>query len=204
MKTRIRTILALAAMSLCFAGSAYAVPVTYTFSGNAGGYVNSVSDPFSGAFTFVVNGDTTAINTSGAPFFKLSNVNGTFTRGSFSATLTGVTVESNANPAFENIDFYNTTFLNGLGMSDPALNGYNLSTSIGPITVTTLSPAGSFLTPTFAGGGFTTTGSDTVFFTSNDSLTFTASTASVPEPSAVLLLGLGLVGIVIMRKRIRT
>ncbi len=196
-----RTIVAAGTLILASAGGALATPVTYTFSGTAGGYAcvtctGSDNTNFSGSFSLVVTADTSAIDTSGNPYFKLLNVDATFTDGSFSAVLTGVTVESNADPSFHNINFFNNTFLNGLGFTDAALTGYDLSTSIGPIT-----DSGSNLTPTFDGGFFTTTGSNQVYFTSNSSLTFQADVQSVPEPSAVALFATGLLAFGMIRRR---
>src|SRR5271170_3466181 len=120
MNSPARMILAATAMGLGMAGPAHALPVTYTFSGDADGTVCTVCDgsdntPFLGPFTFVVTADTTTVDTTGAPYYRLNDVDGLFTQGSFSATFTGVTIVANADPAFENIDFYNSTFDNGLG-----------------------------------------------------------------------------------------
>ena len=206
-----------AAMGLGLAASANAATITFTFSGNAGGETCVLctgaqptpwsSDPTTipfGDFTFVVTADTASI-TGGADFKFLSNVSGTFTRGSYAATLTGVTVESS--PTFSNIDFYASDFLNGLGMSHPALGGYTLSSSIGPLNDT---DSGASLTPTFGfgsplsfGAGFATLSGERVFLTSNRDLTFqaTLADATVPEPGTITLVGLGLVA---LRRRRRT
>jgi hypothetical protein len=126
-------VLAAAAIGISQIGTAQATPVTYTFSGNGGGTAGG--NAFTGPFSFVFTTVTSAIDTSGAPFFRLDNVSGTFTEGAFSATLTpAVTIVATADPATPRINFFNTTFDNGLGFEDPALTGYDLSTSIGPIT----------------------------------------------------------------------
>jgi hypothetical protein len=196
----LRTAVVVAAIGLGTSASASAAPITYTFSGTVDGFTcvactGSDNTPLpGGAFTFVVTGDTTAINNSD-PFFTLHNLDGTFTQGLFSATLTGVTVESN--DSLDLINFYNSSFLNGLGMSNPALSGYQLSTSIGPLNVT---DPGAGPNSTFSGGFFTTTGTEQVQFTSSDSLTFSSASA-VPEPATISLVAIGLASLRYSRRK---
>src|SRR5579864_344502 len=116
-------------------GRAHATAVTYTFSGSGGGSVDG--NDFNGAFTFVFTGDTTAIDTSGAPFYRYDNIGGTFSEGSTTVTLAPtVTIVATADSATPRINFFNQNFNNGLGINDPSLATYALSTSFGPLTVT--------------------------------------------------------------------
>jgi PEP-CTERM motif len=200
-----RTIMAAAALAFGLVGRAYATPITYTFSGSAGGYTCTVCDgsdntSFSGNFSLAISADTSAVDTSGPPYSRLNGVSGAFADGSVNVTLTGVTIVVNGDPAFENVNFFSSDFADGLGLQNQAaLNGYQLLTSVGPITAT-----GGDLSPTFGGGYFTTSGAERVYLTNNDSLTFAADLVqSVPEPASLSLFAasLAFIGILGLRRR---
>jgi hypothetical protein len=177
---------------------ASAVPVAYTFTGVASGTGTGATPNFTDeSFTLTLTGDTDDIDTSAAPFYYLHNLGGTFSVGAFSADLDpSVTLVGSADPSLELINFFSADVANGLGLHNAALNGYDLSFSIGP-----LSDDG--LTPTLNGGSFALVGGGTLQFTGNTSLTFTAAVrrADVPEPITLSLFAAGIAGIGAMRRR---
>jgi hypothetical protein len=181
-----------AAFCLTSVSTSRASPVTYTFDGTGGVTLDMVAlgDPTTGIDTFsvVFTGDTSAIDGSGAPYYRYNNITGIFSDSSVSEAITA-TIVVDSDPAYERVNFYNSSFDNGLGLMDiAALNGYQLNTSVGPVT-------GS-LNPTLDSGTFSTAGGD-LQFVSSDSLSFTASVSSTPLPATLPLLasGLGAMGL---------
>jgi hypothetical protein len=184
-RTYLKSAIGTAALILVQISTSNASPVTYTFDGT--GTVTLGGVALGNTFSLVFTGDTSIIDGSDNPYFKNTNLTGLFTDGGVSETITA-TVESNS--SFGNIDFYDSTYTNGLGLQDNAtakgLAGYDLSTSIGPV----LGPPED-LTPTFGGGVFTTADGD-LQFTASDTLSFTADVSSTPLPGALPLFGTGL------------
>lgn len=176
--------------------AAAADPITFTFSGT--GTISENGDTtLSGPFSFVFTADTTAVTsyTSGSPldtYYKLANVSGTFTDGSFSATL-APSVSIVENQTEERINFYNAAFNNGLGLiaASSAFSGYTLASTFGPLSV----PGGVNLfnnTIGVPGSSFALSGGGTIDIIADDTLTFSSSVSAVPESGTYALLAAGL------------
>jgi hypothetical protein len=182
------------------AREANATPINYTFTGIGTGDIGTTA--FSGAFTFVFNGNTTGITSGGGETFNEA-LGGTFSGGGFSGTLlSNNAVIVNNDPAFPRLSFFNSTFDNGGTLQNSVFTPYLLATSLGPVTVTT----GPDLLPTLnlLGDGFGTTGGGpTIELLSISSLTFTATTAAVPEPASLTIFGASLAAYGFIRRRRR-
>jgi hypothetical protein len=211
MKMPFRFAAAIAAIGLAAAAPAHALPATYTFSGIASGTLfdaaGAPTDFVDQLFTIVLTGDTADVqpDVPDDGFYRLFGLGGSFSEGAFNAMLSpSVAIVANANAGFDTINFFNGTFDNGLGFwLHPALDGYDLTTSIGPLTVPSAEAPLGFLSPTLnvLGHGFALEGGGAVEFTANSSLTFTARVGRVPEPATTALVLAGVAGLVLARRR---
>jgi hypothetical protein len=177
-------------LGLVQVSAATASPVTYTFDGTGAVTLNSVS--LGDTFSIVFTGDTSPIDSSGNPLFRYDSIVGTFTDGSVTESMTA-TLVANADPTQGGrINFFNSTFDNGLGLIASALIGYDLSTSIGPISGT--------LNPTLGSGSFATA-DGSLQFTGLNSLSFTAAVTPIPAALPLFASGLGALALLGWRRK---
>jgi hypothetical protein len=177
-------------LGLVQVSAATASPVTYTFDGTGAVTLSGVS--LGDTFSIVFTGDTSAIDSSGNPLFRYDNIAGIFTDGTVTESITA-TLIANADPTQGGrINFFNSTFDNGLGLIATALIGYDLSMSIGPISGT--------LNPTLGSGSFATADGN-LQFTGLDSLSFTAAVTPLPAALPLFATGLGALGLLGWRSK---
>jgi hypothetical protein len=190
------------------AGSALAVPITYTETATVTGTLGATA--FTNALvTVTLSSNTSTITAGPAPFTSLlinpgsATVNvaglGTFTftgpievLSTFNDVVTlggsGVLIAQLDNPA-------GTSVTGILGQQNPAFLGYNLQGPFGPFT-----SAGGALSGSDPSALFPTTGGLLRLTSPLSTATFTA-TGGVPEPTSILLLGTGLLGLISLRRR---
>jgi hypothetical protein len=164
------------------ARSAVADMVTYTLTADASGSLGG-ADFADSLVTLTFVGDTSSVTNPSSGIFRNPVGTATVTIGGTTATLTApVDVFVNQTDDTAGIE----TFARILTIQNSALAGYDLTTSIGPLTGT----AGGDLNNNFgtSGGSLNITS-----FEGTGTFQATVSTA-VPEPASLLLMGLGITG----------
>lgn len=195
LRNKLFCLAALGALSLLPSRSARADQFSYVFTGVGDGMLNGQMYT-NVSFTLSFMEDTSTLDNRGGGYYSYDNITGTLVAGNDTFIVPNVTLEVNGNAGFQNVDFYDSTFTNGLGLALVTPVGYDLTTNLFvPVT-------GLDLTPTYGGGSFLTSGGDTIQITGNESLGFSATDLSAtPEPSSLLLLAAGLPGLAMLRRR---
>ncbi len=160
------------------------------------------------AFSVTFVEDTTAVTQAGGYDYDNPAGDGTFTEGTYTATINNANIIVNGNGdtgmgSYYTVFLFNSDFGSSIGISeDPVLAGYGLVT---PITTGSIPSSSTYPNPNIGAYqdalGFTTSSGATIEFTSLDSLDFTASVPSaVPEPSMLWFILPALVAFVLLRR----
>jgi hypothetical protein len=186
---------AVSAIVVAATTSVGAQPITFTFTGTGTGSLASQAFRIT-PFTVTINTDVSALtNYPGSPTtLAYLGLGGSIDLGALGVASFTDPLYVFLNPNGPTVGFGTMTNFDLIDIIDPALAGYGLATSFGPIT----SP-GSYMNSQFTNvatslGGLT--------FSNIGDPTFQAQVGStVPEPGTVLLVASGLVAVGVLRRR---
>lgn len=166
--------------ALLGAAPAFAIPITYTEQAVASGSLDGVA--FTDAAVVLTMTNDTANVTGSAPVFTNFGTSTVSVAGGAPETFTNTT------HVFSNQGVTTVGFTEALDILDDvnaSFATYDLTTAIGPIVGTPLFDTGH---------SFDTNSGAFILSSVSGNVTFTATLAAVPEPSALALLAVGLAG----------
>jgi hypothetical protein len=178
--------------TLFSAGFARAGSLTYTDSATITGSLNG--NPFDSIVTLSLTGDTSAITPDGGTTFLLAGtLKGNIASLGTNFIVTDVVSAIASSVLIDIAGFQDETIGGLIYTNNNGFFDYDLSTTIGPLTGSTL----------FQSGVSIGTDHGALIFNSVDgnSSTFTAAASGAPEPATGFLLGFSLIAIVALRNR---
>ncbi|MDP2786663.1 MAG: PEP-CTERM sorting domain-containing protein [Pseudomonadota bacterium] len=178
---------------------AYALPINYKFEGNGifsvGGATYGTTN-LGADFTVTMSGDTVDVGTSlfGAGVPAISGLTATFGWGAGSATLSSSVYVFNSQ-SLETVGFGNAANADLLDIFHSGLGSYDLISNISFQEVGGNAYWSQWTNVASSEGLITMGNIDPVRFSAQ------VSSSQVPEPSTLAILGLGLAGLVIARRK---
>ncbi len=177
-------------MAFCLTLPLAAGPITYTMTGDLSGTLDGT--PFlDKAFTFVLDGNTADITTFASVVLVDEASSTSISIAGFTTADFTEPVEAAVDPLVGVAGIINLPDTAGITIGNTGFEPWNLATSLGPLEETGAP---------FAAVGTFTTSLGTLVISGAENVSFSASTAAVPEPASVGLVALSLLGIALRRR----